>query len=85
MSYDALHRVPLDWLEQRLESLVLVHNKIVDYFWIKWEGGYIWRFSVQSPGREWRRPTLVDTIERQAMFEGVHKTIKLENGRKYRR
>lgn len=84
MATDHLKDVPLDWVEENAEKLKEIHEKIKDIFWVVWSGGYEWRFGTEKPKKtkhgkyhaDWKRPTFAQTVERQAMFEGVHKTAK---------
>lgn len=74
---DELRQVPLEWLESKMDKLFDVYNKIKNFYWVKWQGGLTWKFGKQ-PGPDWQRPTLDQVIEHQAMYEGVHKTMRID-------
>lgn len=81
MAIDHLKNVPLDWVEENAEKLKEIHEKIKDLFWVGWIAGHVWRAGTKKPAGkdrnvDWKRPTFAQTVERQAMFEGVHKTAK---------
>ena len=76
MTYDPLANVPLLWMQQRLPKICEAYGKIRELYWVRWEGGYKWHFGKKPQGERWCRPTLEQTIERQAIFDGVHKTLR---------
>lgn len=82
---DHLRDVPADWLENNMDRLAEVYEKIKELYWVRWEGGYRWAAGKQPPKKgsnygEWQRPTYAQVVERAAIFAGVHKTTKPTKG-----
>lgn len=81
MSYDPLDQVPTAWLEVHIEKLAVVYEKTKHLYWVRWEGGYKWKWGVKRPKQtgsfaEWEHPTFAQLIQRAAILAGVHKTTR---------